>query len=224
MPCSPHQRMRSRSRSSSIENSCWSESTWRMASAALDQISVEVRDPDEPHEAVVHQGRHRCPRLLDRDAGSRPASGADTGRGARCRVAAGSPRRPLGPVRRGSPTRRARERPWRRAGPRRGDPPPPYRRAPPTCPGRRPRPCRSSRCRSRTRYGWRSAPGPRGVARPHSEPPPASQAPNPITDSSGPCEPNLRSRIASLLSPLAIVVGSPQSSVSTCPVSGCAVR
>jgi len=36
--------------------------------AALDQILVEVRDPDEPYEAVVHEAGHRCPRLLDRDA------------------------------------------------------------------------------------------------------------------------------------------------------------
>ena len=31
MPCSPHQRISSRSSSASIENSCWSESTCRIA-------------------------------------------------------------------------------------------------------------------------------------------------------------------------------------------------
>jgi hypothetical protein len=34
-----------------------------------------------------------------------------------------------------------------------------------------------------------------GGAWPHSEPPPASHAPNPTTDISGPCEPSLRVRI-----------------------------
>ena len=32
MPTSPHQRISSRSSSANIENSCWSESTWRIAS------------------------------------------------------------------------------------------------------------------------------------------------------------------------------------------------
>ena len=155
VPCSPHQRISSRS--SSVEHGELLLERVHVADrlAPFDQVPVEVRDAEEPDRAGVLQLGHRPPRLLDRARRSSRANAAGRGRSRRCPGARAIPRTRRGPGRGGSPTPRTRGRASWRRGPGPGDRPPHVRPGPRRRPCRRPRRCRSSSCPRRARRAWR---------------------------------------------------------------------
>ena len=185
--------IRSRSSRASIENSCWSESTCRIARHRSSKSPVEVRDAGEPDLAGGDQLDHRAPRVLDRHARLVGPVQLDRGRSRRCRVAPARRHTRPGPGRGGTRSLRRTGRPSSPRRARRGAPRSLSRRSPP-----RPAPVDLRRVDP----GHPRIEG--GVVGPHDvvvvgvgahASPPASQAPSPITEISGPAAPSRRVRM-----------------------------